>query len=198
VRLPALLRIFYQAWGRRKDMTQTNQSMLGPAELPRRPDALIFCAENQGTCYWAIEDKALEQVNPPVVIADALRSWKMSEISSPLVWTPSHPHVSDFLDTLAYQHAFWGGAMHGGSGHFHSQKFHTIWLEQHWHQIMVKPMALGLADGNDTGLPSHISLYVRNGLVLDWFQSGCSLAACSVKDLDEIGQVLQITWKHRW
>lgn len=107
------LRTFYQAWGRRKDLTQTYQSLLVPDELVRRPDALIFCAENQGINYWAIQCKDLEKVNPPVVKAYALPDWGMSELASPLVWEPNYARVSDFLDTLTYQHALCGGALHG-------------------------------------------------------------------------------------
>jgi len=198
VRLPAPLRIFYHAWGRRKDMTRTNQALLGPAELVGRPDALIFCAENQGVYYWAIQHENLEQANPPVVKAEALHEWHWSDLSSPLIWEPSHAHVSDFLDSLTYQHAFCGGAWHGGWGGFQPQEFHEAWLEQHWHRIKVRPMALGLADGYDVGLPEYIDIYGRDGQVLNWFPGGCSVAARSVEDLDEIGQTFQVTWNHRW
>ena len=195
VRLPAPLRIFYQAWGRRKDVTQTNQSLLDPGELVRRPDALIFCAENQGTCYWAIEGKTLEEADPPVVIADALRDWEMSEISSPLIWTPSHTHVSDFLDTLTYHHALCGGAMHGGYTElFQHQESQNAWLEQHWRRTAVGPMVFGLVDGDYDDLP----FYVRNGQAALAWLGGYSVAARSVEDIDEIGQALQVTWKHRW
>src|SRR5579885_1718914 len=74
VQMPPPLRTFYQAWGKRKDMTQSNQRLLGPAELVLRPDALIFCIENQACCCWAIEHEDLEDANPPVVRADALRN----------------------------------------------------------------------------------------------------------------------------
>lgn len=41
-------------------------------------------------------------------------------------------------------------------------------------------------------------LYIRDGLALDWFPSGCTVVARSIEDLDEIGQILQVTWTHRW
>src|SRR5258708_1638947 len=195
VHLPAPLRIFYQAWGRRKDLTQTNQSLLELGELVGRPDALIFCAENQGCSYWAIQREGLEKANPPVVMAYALQDWEMSEISSPLIWMASHAHVSDFLDTLTYHHALCGGAMHGGyAERFHPQEFQDAWLEQHWHRTTVGPMVFGLGDGDYGDLP----FYVRNGQALAWYHHGCSAAARSVEDLDEIGQALQVTWKCRW
>src|SRR5258708_36053946 len=43
-------------------------------------------------------------------------SWHWSDLSSPLIWEPSHAHVSDFLDSLTYQHAFCGGAWDDGWG----------------------------------------------------------------------------------
>ena len=194
IRLPAPLRIFYQTWGRRKDLTQTNQHLLGPTKLVRRPDALIFCVENQACSYWAIQHEVLEQVNPPVVMAYALQDWEMSEISSPLIWMPNHVHVSGFLDTLTYHHALCGGAMHGGWTELsHHQESQNAWLEQHWHRTTVGPMVFGLVDGDYGDLP----FYVRDGQALAWL-GGCSAAARSVEDIDEIGQALQVTWKDRW
>ena len=194
IRLPAPLRTFYQAWGRRKDITHANQSLLKPGEMIGRPDALIFCMENQAVCSWAIQREALEDADPPVVVADALREWEWSELDAPLVWTPSYTHVSDFLDTLTYHHALCGGAIHGGwTELFHPQESQNAWLEQHWHRTTVGPMVFGLVDGDYDALP----FYVRNGQALAWW-NGCSVAARSVEDIDEIGQALQITWLHRW
>lgn len=196
VRLPAPLRIFYRAWGQRKDVTQTNQVLLRPNKLVRWPDALIFCVENQGGSYWALEGKALEEADPPVVRADtdALVDWEIEEIPSPLIWTPSHAHVSDFLDSLTYQHAFWGGAMHGGSGRFQFQEFHEVWLKQHWQRIMARPLAFPLMSPEYGEYP----LYIRDGLALELLPPWCSVVARSVEDLDAVGQILQVTWEHRW
>ena len=195
--LPAPLRIFYQAWGCRRDLTQTNQYVLGLAGLVWRPDALVFCVENQGCCWWAIERTVLEEPDPPVVIADP-ENWNIEDIQAPLIWKPSHAHVSDFLNSLTYQHAFCGGALHGGWGSFQPQESHEAWLEQHWHRIKVRPMALQLADGYDLDLPEYIDIYGRDGQVLHWFPRGCSLATGSMEGLDAIGQAFQVTWSHRW
>ena len=194
IRLPASLRIFYQAWGRRKDLTQTNQYLLGPDELIGRPDALIFCAENQGNSYWAIQRRDLDKANPPVVVASALSDWEMSEISSPLIWLPSPPHIADFLDTLTYHHALCGGALHGGyTGSFHHQEYQNVWVEQHWQRTTVGPMVFGLVDTYSGELP----FYIRKGQALAWL-NGCSVAVGKAEDLDEIEQALQITWRYRW
>lgn len=196
--LPAPLRTFYRAWGHRKDVTQTHNSLLEPEHLVGRPDALIFCAENQGTCFWAIGRNDLEKANPPVVKAWALPGWKMPDVSSPLIWEPSHTRLSAFLDTLTYLHAFCGGAAHGGWGHFQRQESHEVWLEQHWYRIKVRPMALQLADGYDLDLPEYFDIYGRSGQALDWCPTWCRVISGSVEALDEVGRVLQVVWSHRW
>lgn len=193
-RLPAPLRVFYQAWGQRKDLTQTNQVLLGPGKLMQWPDVLIFCVENQGGSYWAIESNALREADPPVLIAEVPLRKGMPDLSSPPVWEPSHAHISDFLDSLIYQHAFWGGAIHGGSGHFQPQAFHQAWLEHHWHSIMARVIAFPLMRPEDGEKP----LYIRDGLALDWSPKECTVVARSIEDLDEIGQILQVMWTHRW
>ncbi len=88
--------------------------------------------------------------------------------------------------------------MHGGWGRFHLQEFPDAWLEQHWHRIKVRPMAIGLADGYDVDLPLYIDIYGRDGQALAWFPNGCSVATRLVEDLDEIGQALRVTWELRW
>ncbi len=195
IHLPAPLRTFYQALGLRRDMTQMNTCLLGPDELVVRADAVIFCVENQATCYWAVRREALEESNPPIVIADALQEWKVQEIQSPLTWKPSHAHLSDFLDDFTYQHALCGGAIHGGfTGGFHHHEYQNAWLERHWHRIPVGPMCFGLdVDATDYDLP----FYVRDGQALAWFY-GCSAAVREAEALDEISQALQITWVERW
>lgn len=199
-RLPDPLRIFYQAWGQRKDMTQRNQALLGPTELLLRPDALMVCLENQGVYAWAIPHDSLADANPPVVRTqelEASQEWNWSEVDAPAHWMPSHPHLSNFLDSLMYQHAFCGGALHGGWGPCQPKELHETWLSHYWHCIMARPMALGAGDvgGND---PPDIPLYRRDGLLLYHSEGWCMVAARSVEDLDTIAQVLQIMWKHRW
>lgn len=192
-RLPASLRTFYHAWGRRWDLTQINQHVVGPVGLVRRPDALIFCVENQGCCWWAIERHVLEEPDPPVVIADP-GNWDIKDIHASLTWMPSHAHLSDFLDDLAYFHAFSGGAIHGGyTRYFRHQEYQNAWLEQHWRRTDVGSLCFGRVDVD--GEDFHF--YVRDGQALKWFR-GCSAAVRKVEDLDEIAQELQFTWTHRW
>jgi cell wall assembly regulator SMI1 len=61
VRLPATLRNFYKAWGRRRDMTQMRNPLLPPEELEIREDTLIFWVENQAVLYWGVPSAALEE-----------------------------------------------------------------------------------------------------------------------------------------
>ncbi|MEO6891657.1 MAG: hypothetical protein ABI456_18875 [Ktedonobacteraceae bacterium] len=176
-------------------MTQINHPLFGPAEWMLRPEALIFCAENQATIYWAILSEDLEKANPPVVKAYPVWESGMSEIASPLIWMPSYPHVSDFLDMLTYHHALCGGALHGGSARtFQREESQRVWLEQHWQRIIIAPMVIGLVEEYDGDLP----FYVRPGQALFRGGSACWAATRSVEDLDEIGQVFQVTWRHRW
>ncbi len=192
IRLPTTLRAFYQTWGRRRDLTQTRESLLGPDELVVWSDALVFCTENQGTCYWAIQRDFMDEFNPPIVIADAEQEW---EAHSPLAWRPSHAHLSDFLDDLTYEHALCGGAIHGGfTNGFHHKEYQNVWLEHHWHRVNVGSMCFGLkSDVTSSDLP----FYVRDGQALAWFY-GCSVAVHSVEALDEISKALQITWVQQW
>jgi hypothetical protein len=195
IQLPMILRNFYQAWGLRRDLTRMNTPLLLPDELVVRADTLIFCVENQAVCYWAIERKALEESNPPVVVADSEPEWEMQQVQSPLTWRPSHAHLSDFLDDLTYQHAFCGGAIHGGwTELFQPQEFQHAWLEQHWHRTAVGPMRFGIeVDETVDDLP----IYGRDGQALTCFL-GCSAAVRKSEALDEISQALQVTWKKRW
>lgn len=193
-RLPPPLRCFYRAWGRRKDMTQTNQYLLAPADWVIQRDACIFCIENQASCCWAILHQEMEQVDPPVVMADALPDWEWSEPSAPLTWMPSHALLSNFLDTLTYHHALCGGALHGGwTEFFEPQAFQRAWLEKHWNPVTVGPMVFGLVDAYKNAPPLH----VRRGQALAWLY-GCSAATNSVEALAEIASALQVTWILHW
>ncbi len=192
IRLPTSLRAFYQTWGRRRDLTQTYESLLEPDALVMWSDALVFCAENQGACCWAIQREDLNKSNPPIVIADAELDW---EIHAPLTWRPNYPHLSDFLDDLTYKHALCGGAIHGGfTNGFRHQEYQNIWLEQHWHRITVGPLCFGLTP---EAACYNLPFYVRDNQALAWFY-GCSVAARSLETLDEISQALQVTWVQQW
>lgn len=192
VRLPDPLRSFVLAWGRRADLTRKNHPMLSPTKFLLQDGALVFWVENQACTYWAIPLRSLTKANPPVV--RAYPSWNDSELASPLVWESTYFYVSDFLDALTYHHALCGGALHGGSAWtFQREEPQRAWLEQHWQRTVIAPMVIGLVDDFEDDLP----FYVRPGQAL--FCGGiCCAATSSVEALDELGQVFQFTWKHRW
>jgi hypothetical protein len=157
MRLPVTLQSFYGTWGRRRDLTQMNEYLLGPDAWAVHSNALIFCAENQGCAYWALPLEMLEEADPPVVVADdELPSvW---EVRDGLVWRPSHPQASAFLDDLTYGHAFAGGALHGAhSGRLRLLSWQTEWLERHWRTATRTAVDLRYPE-NGRGWP----LYVRD------------------------------------
>src|SRR5579859_3863551 len=196
IHLPATLRSFYRAWGQRRDLTNMNESLLGPHELVVQADTVIFCVENQAIYYWAVPRECLEESNPPVVGADAVSESNVWDVQSKLTWEPCQARLSDFLDDLTYGHALCGGAVHGGSSKsFGHQTYQDAWLEQHWHRASVSPMYIGLRSEVTAYAPP---LYVRDGQALAWLFSECAVAARDIEALDEIGEALQITWARRW
>jgi hypothetical protein len=164
VRLPRTLRQFYLAWGRRADLTQRVHPLLPPDELEIRDDALEFWAENQAVVLWGIRCERLEEADPPVVVA-----WNLKE---GLEWTPSHAHLSTFLDDMTSHHAFCpGGAIHGGwirlyGFHDDMPAGQVAWLEEEWSKATVTPLAFGM----DPDLPveNWPTLYVRDGQAFRW------------------------------
>ncbi len=186
LRLPVTLRNFYLAWGRRQDLTEVYHALLPPDKLELREDTLLFWVENQAVFYWGIPHAAMGEADPPVVVT----------ASGPeLPWTPSHAHLSSFLDDMTYKHAFYpGGAIHGGWTDLYSPALpahHIAWLDEHWNKATVTTLVFGFdADPQPT-------LYVRDGLAF-WWSGGGSLAAREAEALDEISQRFQLTWKHRW
>ena len=90
-RLPATLRNFYRAWGRRRDLTELVHPLLPPDVLRVQADTLLFWAENQAVCLWGIPREALEEADPQVLVAEG---------GPELRWTPSQARLSSFLDAL--------------------------------------------------------------------------------------------------
>jgi len=196
VRLPSALRIFYRAWGQRRDLTRMRQYLLAPAELVIKADTLIFCAENQGVAYWGVPHEALEEEDPPVVVTESGASrW---DVATDLNWKPSHTHLSSFLDELTYLHAFCGGAIHGGDTPLFTpplQAYQQAWLEESWGKAIINPLKLQMTP--ECIFDEYPTLYVRNGQAFYWFLGG-SMAAREIEDLDEISQRFQLTWTNRW
>ncbi|MFJ7243356.1 SMI1/KNR4 family protein [Kitasatospora sp. NPDC098652] len=67
LRLPVALREAYRLFGRRADLTSSQDVLLTPDELHVLDGALVYRAENQGCAHWGVllADLALE--DPPTV-----------------------------------------------------------------------------------------------------------------------------------
>lgn len=191
VRLPATLRSFYLAWGRREDLTQTSYYLLHPENLLIRAGTLMFWVENQAVVYWGIPREALAEPDPPVVITYSGESgW---EVESELYWTPSHAQLSSLLDDLTYFHAFGGATHRGVSAEMPPPAQQIAWLEEAWDKAKVTPMCFGMSPD----IKECPTLYIREGQAL-WWVFRCIAVAGEAKALDEIAQALGITWEKRW
>lgn len=194
-RLPAVLRNFYLAWGRRRDMTEQGYLLLEPGHLELREDTLQLCLGDQAIFAWGIANQRLQEANPPVVV-ELPGAVEWQEDGS--LWTPSHVHFSSFLDDLVYLAVFCGGALHGGWTKPNLPALpesQLAWLETYWHKATVTPMALNRIWYS----PSDVmpSLYVRDGQAL-WYDARCGFAAREAEMVDEIAQRFQISWVEQW
>jgi hypothetical protein len=70
VRLPAALREAYGLFGRRRDLTSNQDTLLSPDELylDTTDDALIFRVDSQATALWGVLTADLNKADPPVMI----------------------------------------------------------------------------------------------------------------------------------
>jgi len=183
-RFPEPLRSFYRSWGTRKDLVYLHNHLLGPHAILVRSQTLIIGVENQGVVYWGVRWVDLAQENPPVY-------WAYNQETA-LEWTLSQPHLSDFLDTLMYTHAFGGGALHGGLPRRVSDP--TL-LDRHWRRIEVPTVPMDWAP--DAVEMSPWPIYVRDGQAIERGVLG-GVAARTPEDLEEIAQILDTTWAKRW
>ncbi len=186
IQLPATLRLFYQSWGARDDLTRVREAFLAPHEIFLHSDAMIFCVENQAVLYWSIRRESVGKANPPVYVA--------YNQGSDLSWSMSHDHLSDFLDALTYAHAFAGGAVHGGVSVERIDEHRTALLAKNWQRITVNSLPWGLMPQEGLRLSSF---FIRQGQAIDPVLEYWA-ATQSEEDLDQIAHTLAITWKTRW
>jgi hypothetical protein len=67
--LPAALREAYLLFGRRRDLTAAQDSLVWPQSLEVDPDGvLVFRVEAQGCASWGVSGQAVGQDDPPVVV----------------------------------------------------------------------------------------------------------------------------------
>ncbi|MFJ9773073.1 SMI1/KNR4 family protein [Kitasatospora sp. NPDC101157] len=67
LRLPVALREAYRLFGRRADLTSSQDVLLTPDELHVLDGALVYRAENQGCAHWGVLLDDLAQEDPPTV-----------------------------------------------------------------------------------------------------------------------------------
>ena len=185
--LPALLKNFYLAWGRRTDLTRTRETMLNPDQLTVRSGGVIFAEENQAVYVWAIPCTALHSTNPPVYAAE------LTAEPDDLHWTPSHRHLSDFLDYVAYGHALAHGAPHGGVAHERCTDALQNLIVQYWHPIEIASVQMGF-------LPDPAARWVVHGgpgVVLDC-EGELWVATRTVALREMVRERLHLTWKTMW
>jgi hypothetical protein len=71
LRLPPAIREAYALFGRRQDLTSVQDRLLDPdqLELDVTGEVLIYRVENQSVAVWGVPLAAMEQPDPPVVMA---------------------------------------------------------------------------------------------------------------------------------
>jgi hypothetical protein len=71
VPLPAAIREAYALFGRRQDLTSVQDRLLVPEELEvdLTGEVLIYRVENQAVAVWGVPLAAMDQPDPPVVVA---------------------------------------------------------------------------------------------------------------------------------
>jgi hypothetical protein len=101
--LPPLLRAYYTELGAHEALNHTQDHLLSPAELriSETGTHLVFYAENQWVCAWALALADLHQPDPPVWISyddGALQA------DTPL-WQPEAATLKHFLLAMTHQQA---------------------------------------------------------------------------------------------
>ena len=196
-RLPERLRSFYRSWGGRDDLTRSREHLILPDARFTFPDAVVICIENQGTLFWAILRESLADPDPPVYSSDVIWS---DDSDTPNVGPRrlSHERVSDFLDALVLAHTFAKGAVHGGYAQSYTYGHRDLRQEiadsGKYAERVIKSVPWGIIP--DT-MERRWPVFVGNGTIVDCMWS-LWVAANSDEKLDEVADLLHITWQDRW
>jgi hypothetical protein len=69
IRLPTAVREAYQLFGRRADLTRTQDRLLEPSQLrfDVTGELLVFRVENQWVCEWGVRVGDVDPIDPPVM-----------------------------------------------------------------------------------------------------------------------------------
>jgi hypothetical protein len=188
---PEALHRFYHDWGRHSDLAPFRVQIIHPADVQAIGEAVVFAKADQGTLYWAFPRLRVKHADPPVhymcvdrPLAEAVRyKW----------WSTCHDHLSDFLDGLAYGHAFAGGALHGGMSQQQLDDSQLAMLKRRWPEITIHSSPRGVPPGP----PTTWTIYGAPGQAIDIGRGVC--AASAIADgLEEIQQALGLTWDVTW
>ena len=195
-RLPDCLRAFYRSWGRRDDLTRSRERLILPDARFTFPDAVVICIENQGTIFWAILRESLAAPDPPVYFGEA--AWDDDDTPSVGAWRLSHEHVSDFLDALVLAHTFAKGAAHGAHAlpytYGHRDLRQEVADSGKYAERVIRSVPWGIVP--DT-MERRWSVFVGNGVIVDC-SLGIWVATNSDEKIDEVADLLQISWQERW
>jgi hypothetical protein len=197
IRLPECLRSFYRSWGRRDDLTRSRERLILPDVRLIFPDAVVICIENQGTIFWSILRESFADPNPPVHFAEV--AWSADD-NTPNVapWRLSYERVSDFLDALVLAHAFAKGAPHGAYAQPYTYRDRDLRREiatsAKYTEKVIRSVPWGITP--DT-MERRWSVFVSDGVTVDcsWF---LWVAANSDDKIDEVADLLQVSWQDRW
>jgi hypothetical protein len=191
------LRSFYRSWGRRDDLTRSRERLTLPDERLIFPDAVVICIENQGTIFWSILRESFAAPDPPVYFGDVIWS---DDNDTPSVgpWRLSHERVSDFLDALVLAHTFAKGASHGAYAEPYTYENrnlqHEVAISGKYTEKVIRSVPWGITpDAMERRWP----VFVGDGVIIDcsW---GLWVAANNAGKIDEVADLLQISWQDRW
>jgi hypothetical protein len=193
--LPELLRSFYRSWGRREEMIGYRDYLILPDARLVFPDAVVIAVENQGTIYWSILRNSLADSNPSVYSAEI--DWS-DGTDTPNIgpWRLSHEHVSDFLDGLILGHAFVKGAVHGAHAYTllsRSVQYEVVASRKYPEKEISSTPWRGITGDTER----RWSVFVGDGIIIDCSWS-LSVAANSAGKIDEVADLLQVSWQDRW
>lgn len=97
--IPKVLYDYYFQLGKIVQLNQTQDTLLLPKQVQwsKNEDYLIFYAENQWACLWAIRKEDLTEENPPVYMSKDEATWE-KEFNT----------LTDFFNTMANLQAVFG------------------------------------------------------------------------------------------
>lgn len=185
IRLPEPLRSFYVLWGKSHLISGDLEGLASPDDLFIQTEALVFVFENQGIYVRGVLRADLSREDPPVYLVE--------HDDESAVWKLTQEHLSDYLDALSYFHAFSGrGRCTASVYRPMGERERYALLARHWHKVEINSVPLYV---HHDAAPRGWPIYVREGQALDWYTNLLVAAARTREDLDQISDILGVTWK---